>query len=64
MAMKKYSIQEIERMREALFRMKMCFVGNGTEDELRTFMENGTDAEELERRAKEVQDDYRRSSLP
>lgn len=55
MSERKYSVSEIDRMRQALLSicgMDRDFLGP-VEEQLRTYMLNGTDPEELEQRREE-----------
>lgn len=53
MRQRKYSVREIDRMRDAISSM---FGSHGAEDKLRTYMMNGTDPAELEEAARPVQE--------
>ncbi len=62
--MRKYSVDEIDRMRQALEEIEWCrdsynqAKSKTIEARLRTYMTNGTDPEELEQKAKLVNDEH------
>lgn len=56
---RKYSVSEIDRMRRAIFEMRLLPYGGDSiqqiiEERLRTYMLNGTDPEELEAEAMSI----------
>lgn len=61
---RKYTVKEIDRMRRAVWRWRR-YPKAETEDELRTYLLNGTDPEELEALAdeKEIERQRKRKGL-
>lgn len=65
MSERKYSVAEIDRMRDAIFDADSYEPGGGgirpelVETRLRTYMVNGTEPSELEQKAREAQDRWK-----